>query len=74
MIKLTRREREIAQLVAQGYSNQEIATKLGISICTVKNHLQRIFWKLRITNRTQLALRVREPAAIDDDRSLCLPL
>jgi DNA-binding NarL/FixJ family response regulator len=53
---LSRREREIAALVAQGYKNREIAEKLSISEMTVKNHLHTIFGKLNISDRIELAL------------------
>lgn len=51
---LTVREREIAQLVLSGESNQEIARSLGLSVNTVKMHLQNIFTKLGIRRRSQL--------------------
>lgn len=54
---LTSREREVAQLVASGYTNQEIGDRLRISLQTVKNHLQSIFRKLAVANRVELALR-----------------
>jgi DNA-binding NarL/FixJ family response regulator len=53
---LSRRQREIAALVAQGYKNSEIAEKLSISEMTVKNHLHTIFGKLNISDRIELAL------------------
>jgi DNA-binding CsgD family transcriptional regulator len=52
---LTRREREVSQLVAGGYSNKEIADACGISIATVKNHIHRILYKLNFQRRTQIA-------------------
>jgi DNA-binding CsgD family transcriptional regulator len=58
MQDLSSREHEVAQLVAGGYSNQEISDRLQISIQTVKNHLQSIFRKLSLANRVELALRV----------------
>lgn len=54
---LTSREREVAQLVAFGFTNQEIGDRLKISLQTVKNHLQSIFRKLSVGNRVELALR-----------------
>ncbi len=51
--KLSRREREVLQLVAQGGSNKEIATKLFISETTVKAHLRRILDKLHVKNRAE---------------------
>lgn len=53
---LSDREREIVQLVAQGYRNREIGEKLFISEQTVKNHLHNIFDKLGVSDRLELAL------------------
>lgn len=52
---LTSRENEVAQLVAEGYTNNEIANELCISVSTVKSHMQKIFEKLGIANRTMLS-------------------
>src|SRR5690606_20591139 len=52
---LTRREKEILQLVAKGNSNKEIAIDLQISEHTVKNHMKNIMQKLHLENRVQLA-------------------
>jgi len=52
---LTVRELRIAELVAQGRNNREIAEQLHLSEKTVKNHLTRIFQKLGFRSRTQLA-------------------
>jgi len=49
---LTERELEVLVLVAQGYKNHEIAQQLYISNATVKTHLQHIFGKLGVSNRT----------------------
>lgn len=56
---LTSREREILELVTRGFSNQEIADYLYISLCTVKTHLQNIFKKTGVANRTSLCNKVR---------------
>lgn len=53
---LSRREREIVGLVAQGYRNREVADKLFISEQTVKNHMHNIFDKVRVQDRLELAL------------------
>jgi len=55
---LTEREGVIARHVAQGESNSQIASALGISERTVKAHLTAIFEKLNLTDRLQLALLV----------------
>ena len=50
---LSARETEILRWVAMGKTNPEIGSILGISVFTVKNHVQRILRKLDVTNRTQ---------------------
>jgi len=56
---LTRREREIAVLVASGLSNREIGSRLFISKRTVDAHVEHIFAKLQISSRVKLALWLR---------------
>lgn len=55
---LTERETEIAYLVAEGYSNKEIAQKLFISEGTVKNHLSKALSKIGVRDRTQLTVYI----------------
>ena len=57
--RLTRREKEIAGLVAAGLANREIAARLYLSKRTVDSHLEHIFAKLGFTARTQLITWVR---------------
>ncbi|WP_432143065.1 response regulator [Streptomyces sp. bgisy084] len=52
---LTDRERDIARLVARGFTNQEIATELVISPGTAKTHLANIQAKLKLRNRVEIA-------------------
>ncbi|MFN2464606.1 MAG: AAA family ATPase [Candidatus Dormibacteria bacterium] len=52
---LTRREREVAQLVAEGLSNRGIADRLFLSERTVQNHVQHVLNKLDLANRAQVA-------------------
>jgi two-component system nitrate/nitrite response regulator NarP len=54
---LTRRERELIDLVRQGLRNRDIAAELGVTEGTVKVYLHAIFDKLKVENRTELALR-----------------
>jgi DNA-binding NarL/FixJ family response regulator len=54
---LTAREREVAALVARGLTNKRIATTLGISVGTVKDHVHRILAKSGLQTRTALAVR-----------------
>ena len=56
---LTRRERDVARLVATGQRNRAIASMLGIAEGTVKMHLHNIFAKLGLESRTQLAMDER---------------
>jgi DNA-binding NarL/FixJ family response regulator len=59
--RLTRRERDVVQLVADGRSNDEIGAALSISTKTVEGHLRRLFERLGAQSRTELATRaVRE--------------
>jgi DNA-binding NarL/FixJ family response regulator len=53
---LTAREMEIVQAVVQGLGNNEVSEKLGISQFTVKHYMTRIFDKLLVSNRVELAL------------------
>jgi DNA-binding CsgD family transcriptional regulator len=53
---LTPREADVARLVGQGATNAAIAHALGMSEATVKTHLTRVYTKLRIRSRTQLAV------------------
>lgn len=57
---LTPREAEVLSWVAQGKSNPEIATILGIGLTTVKKHLEAIFAKLGVENRTSAAAMALE--------------
>jgi DNA-binding CsgD family transcriptional regulator/tetratricopeptide (TPR) repeat protein len=59
---LTRREREIAVLVASGLSNREIGARLFISKRTVDAHVEHIFAKLEISSRVKLTLWLRSQA------------
>jgi DNA-binding CsgD family transcriptional regulator len=62
---LSRREREVALLVAQGQTNKEIAAELFLSEKTIEKHLSRTFEKLAVSKRAQVAAaieREREPA------------
>ncbi len=54
ILKLTKREREIIRLVAEGLKNKEIAERLYISSSTVRHHLSAIFAKLEVADRLKL--------------------
>lgn len=53
---LTSREKEVLQMASKGANNKEIAEKLVLSEVTVKSHMNSIFKKLKVTNRTQAVL------------------
>ena len=61
---LTRREREIALLVASGLSNRDIATRLFISKRTVDAHVEHIFAKLEISSRVKLTMWLQSQARV----------
>jgi DNA-binding NarL/FixJ family response regulator len=63
--QLTRRERDVATLVAQGMSNSQIAAVLVISVRTVETHVQHIMDKLGCSTRAQIAAwsAARSPVA-----------
>jgi DNA-binding NarL/FixJ family response regulator len=62
--ELTRQERVIAGLVAGGASNKDVAAELFLSTKTVEAHLTRIYRKLGVNSRTQLARRLDEERTV----------
>ncbi len=54
---LSAREMDVLHLVVEGLSNQEIATRLGLSVETIKTHMRHIMEKLAVTDRTQAAVK-----------------
>ena len=56
---LTRREAEVAQLIAEGQQDKQIARDLDISIHTARRHVERILFKMGCRNRTEAALKLR---------------
>ncbi len=61
---LSGREQEVAYLVAQGFTNREVAQQLQIGQNTVKNYLFRIFEKLEISSRIELVLYVSKTTGL----------
>lgn len=58
MYNLSDREKEVCKLIVLGYSNKEISNELYISLNTVKNHLNNIYKKLGVSDRTQAAVAI----------------
>jgi len=58
--KLTPRERNLVELIAQGLDNAQMAARLALSEKTVKNHITSIFTKLEVENRSQAIVLARE--------------
>ena len=62
--QLTDRERDVALEVGRGLSNAEIAARLHLSIPTVKAHVSRLFDKLQVCNRVQIAIVVHDAGLV----------
>jgi len=54
---LSRREKEILEMLCEGFANKEIADKLSLSIETVRGHLKHIYDKLHVQSRTQAVVK-----------------
>jgi DNA-binding NarL/FixJ family response regulator len=57
---LMRRERQVLELVAAGHPNKDIALRFAISEDTIKHHLTRMFDKVEVSNRLELAIWATE--------------
>lgn len=65
--ELTIRERDVARLLTDGRSNQEIAHQLYMSLATVKANITRIFTKLGVDNRVAAAMKIRDGGGLEED-------
>jgi DNA-binding NarL/FixJ family response regulator len=65
-VLLSAREREVLRLVVDGASNDEIGARLGISSRTVESHLRRLFERLSVASRTELAGRALREGWLED--------
>jgi DNA-binding NarL/FixJ family response regulator len=61
---LSPRETEVLRLVADGYSNQKIAEKLGLGLETVKTHMRHIMEKLTVSDRTEAAVKAMKQGLV----------
>lgn len=59
-LEISQREYDVLELMATGFSNQEIADRLFISLSTVKTHSANLFSKLNVKRRTQAVQRAKE--------------
>jgi len=65
--KLTKREKDVLDLLVKGYSNKEMADVMCISEKTVKNHFTSIFRKLEVKDRTQAAIFALKNGVVNDE-------
>jgi two-component system, NarL family, response regulator LiaR len=61
---LSQREKEVLEYLANGFTNQEIAEKLFVSLNTVKTHINNIYQKLDVNKRTKAILKAKELGVI----------
>jgi LuxR family maltose regulon positive regulatory protein len=65
---LSAREMEVLGLLAEGYSNQDIADHLVVALSTVKTHVHHLYAKLQTPDRLRAVTRARALGLLDDDR------
>jgi DNA-binding NarL/FixJ family response regulator len=66
-VRMTKRERQITDLIAEGMSNKEIAQRLNIALYTVKSHVHNILEKLALHTRLQIAAHAHKGDASEAD-------
>jgi DNA-binding NarL/FixJ family response regulator len=66
--RLTDRERDVLQLIVDGYKNDDIAAQLSVTTQTVKNHVSKIFRKLEVTTRVEAVLLALNEGMTSDQR------
>lgn len=62
--KLSPRETEILESIAAGLSNKDISQQLGITLCTVKDHVHNILTKLQVRRRQDHSLRAEKGTGV----------
>ena len=69
-VRMTKRERQVIELIAEGHTNKEIAQNLHLSTYTVKSHVHNILEKLALSTRVQIAKYLHDSrktkSALDD--------
>jgi DNA-binding NarL/FixJ family response regulator len=63
---LTTREREVLLCLTLGLSNQQVATRLGVTVNTVRNHVQRILYKLDVHSRLEAVVLATRDGMFDE--------
>jgi DNA-binding CsgD family transcriptional regulator len=58
--ELSKREKEVLQLLTEGLNNQEIADRLFVSLPTIKTHISNLFVKLEVKSRSQAIIKAKE--------------
>jgi DNA-binding NarL/FixJ family response regulator len=64
-VRMTKREKQVIELISEGYSNKEIARQLHLSPYTVKSHVHNILEKLALSTRVQIAKYLHDSKKID---------
>jgi two-component system, NarL family, nitrate/nitrite response regulator NarL len=64
--RLTKREEEVIQLLGSGLRNDEIGSRLGITLATVKLHVRNSYHKLEVRNRTEAVLKAKKMGILRD--------
>ena len=67
MVALTKTEIRVMALLGKGQANKEIAASLGCSVKTIKNHLNSVFQKLNVKNRTEAVVKAMETGLISSE-------
>lgn len=65
---LSPRESQVCALIAEGRANKEVASRLSITLATVKDHVHKVLRKTGLPNRAALAVAYREARAASDGR------
>jgi DNA-binding NarL/FixJ family response regulator len=68
--RLTRREREVLRLIAQGMTNKDVAEHLGLSQATIKSHASHILTKLDLQDRAQAVVMAYQTGLVQPEMSL----
>ena len=61
--RMSSRELDVAKLVCSGFSNEEIASRLGIKIATVKTHLRNVYRRIRVQRKLDMLLTFLDQSA-----------